>query len=240
MLEKRFSQTTRHSPGAMDLNQGKPHAKDAAMNAAFTLVSLFVASLAALAFTWFLPKQDFTGKMLWNAGNVIGVLFSPLIIIVSLRFGWSMGNVTVNLWESYLKRMNAWHHAEIQTYLNMQGTETTNSVSLYELDPNVPKDVLITAMLIQQQLTQGNDMRVTPWSVRGLEERLELSSGNNSILVGELQGTRPEKMSTRLAELGLITDRHVGSAGKWTPQSYDDVFYLVSKNWNRLRGITRQ
>ena len=239
MIEKRYSVTTRPTSGAMNLNDGKPDAKSAMGNAIFTLVALLCTGFGAMGFAWASPKADpFTGYLQWSAISVIGMFVSATSVVVCFRFGWAMGNITVRQWEDHLSRMRDWHKAELWAYTAQDGVETTHAVSVYELDPNVASHVLITALLIQYQLVQGRQLRTLPWSVRGLEDRLELSTGTNAILLGELPGTKPERMSERLAELGLITNRKPGSAGDWAAQSYDDVFAQF-RNWAKLRNMPR-
>ena len=224
----------------MDLNAGKPDPKEAAFNALFTLGAYLIAGIAALAFVWSLPETDFTGYIAWHLTNVIGILVSGLIVFATLRYGWAMGNITVKLWHGYHSRIERWNDEVIRSYRAMHGQEITNTVSIYELDPNVPSHVLITALLVQHRLAHAANQRELPWSTRGLADRLELTSGNNSVLLGELGGTRPERMSMRLAELGFISNRKPGSAGNWVPQSYDDIIENYARQWSKVKGITRQ
>lgn len=238
MIQRKYETTTRPASGAMNLNEGKPDAKQAALSASFTLGAILCMSLGALVFSWSVPTSDF-GQIQWSAFNIVGLVTGSFIGFFALRYAWSMGNITVVLWEDYLARLRDWHKAELWAYTSQDGVEVTQAVNTYELDPNVASHVLVTALLIQHQLTHQSTHGTLPWSRRGLEDKLMLSSNRSAILIGELTGTRPERMSERLAELGLITNRKPGYAGDWVPEDYEDVFNYIA-GWSKLKGITRE
>lgn len=233
MFEKRVSQTVRPSNGSMDLNHGKIDPKEAFVMAGFSLVSIFVMALGGMLTVWSSPKYTFD----WTWYRAIGMLTGILISSMGFRFAWSMSGLMLHSWRAYHDRLYEWHTAELEMYRNQLGVETITEVSQLEITPQVCKDVLLTALAIQYRL-QTTDQRYqhVPWSVRGLEEKLYLDGGNHSILLGEISGSKPELMSATLADLGLVRDRKPGSAGDWVPQSYDDIFTAISKNWNKRRG----
>lgn len=238
MIQKRYETTTRPASGAMDLNSGKPDAKQAAMSASFTLGAILCMGMGALVFSWSIPKSEF-GQIQWNAFNVVGIVTGSFVVFFAFRYAWSMGNITVVLWEDYLTRLRDWHKAELWAYTKQDGVETMQAVSIYEYSANVAYQAFVTALLIQYRLTH-NKSSVLPYSVRGLEDPLQLSSGNNLILMGELKGTQPERMSERLADLGYVTNRKPGYAGDWQPQSYEDIIETFARNWSKIKGISRE
>ena len=230
MIEKRVSQTVRPSSGSMNLDQGKIDAKEAFVMAGFSLASILIMALGGILVVWSSPKMSYD----WTWYRAIGMLTGALIALMGLRFSWAMSNLMLHSWRAYHDRLYEWHTAELDMYKAQQGVETVTEISQLELTPNVAGHVLLTALAIQHRL-QTQDVRQALWSVRALEDKLYLDGGQNSILLGEITGTKPELMSTRLAQLGLVRNRKEGSAGDWTPQSYEDVFSIIAKNWSKLR-----
>lgn len=233
MINRSVSQTIRPINGAMDLNAGKPDPKHALFTAGFTFASILVIALGGLLITWSMPNDNPYAR--WNAFRVIGVSTGGLLSLFSFRYAWSMGNITINLWTGYQRRLQDWHEAELDMYLSQNGVEVTTEVSQFELTPQIAGHVLLTALAIQHQLNSGIKTGHLPWSVRGLEDKLYLDGSNKAVLIGEITGTRPELMSERLAQLGLVRNRKPGSAGEWGVQSYDQVFEAIAKNWSKLR-----
>lgn len=232
MIDKRYTMTQRPISGAMNLSDGKPDAKQAFFTAGFTFASLLVMAIGALVALWSIPS-GFDAR--WNVARVIGIITGASIAIFAFVYAFTMGNITVSLWQGYLKRLDAWHNAELTMYLDQRGSETTHEYSQLELTPEVASHVLITALAIQYQLSRQTKYRHAPWSVRGLEEKLYLAGASNSVLLGELTGTRPELMSARLAQLGLVVGRKEGYAGEWSAQSYEEIFITIAKNWGKIR-----
>ncbi len=231
MIEKRISQTVRPSNGSMNLDAGKIEAKEAFVMAGFSLASILVMAFGGILVVWSSPKYSY--DLSWY--RAIGMLTGGLIALMGLRFSWAMSTLMLHSWRAYHDRLYDWHTAELDMYKQQLGVETVTEISQLELTPNVAGHVLLTALAIQHRL-QTQDVRNALWSVRALEDKLYLDGGSNSILLGEISGSRPELMSTRLAQLGLVKDRREGSAGTWVAQSYDDVFTLVARNWSKLKG----
>lgn len=231
MIERKVAQTIRPTSGSMNLDAGKVSGTEAFVMAGFSLASILVMALGGILVIWSSPKYSYE----FNAYRGIGMLTGGLISLCGLRFAWSMSSLMLHSWHAYHKRLADWHEAELDMYLQQNGVETTTEISQLELTPQVAGHVLLTALAIQHRL-MTQDVRQALWSVRALEEKLYLDGGSNSILVGELNGTKPEQMSLTLAQLGLVKDRKEGVAGTWTPQSYEDVFNIVAKNWHKKRG----
>jgi hypothetical protein len=231
MIERKVSQTIRPSSGSMNLDAGKVSGTEAFVMAGFSLASILVMALGGILLVWASPKYSYE----FNAYRAIGMLTGGLISLCGLRFAWSMSSLMLHSWKAYHKRLADWHEAELDMYLDQRGVETITEVSQLELTPNVAGHVLLTALAIQHRL-MTQDVRQPLWSVRALEDKLYLDGGTNSILIGELNGTKPERMSETLAQLGLVRNRREGVAGDWVPQSYEDIFSLVARNWHRRKG----
>lgn len=216
----------------MDLNTGKPDANQALKTAGITLAALGVTAIALSIAVWALPKEYDP----ITPTRVIALIISVLIIAVSLTFGWAMMRLTIKLWYSYVNRQDDWHNAEIDMYYQANGLEVTQTISELELAPDIAAHVLITALTIQWRMERAGAQarwKHAPWSVRGLEEKLYLDGNHNTILLGECTGTRPEAMSAKLADLGLVANRKPGYAGDWVPHTMGEVFEQVARNWGK-------
>lgn len=231
MIERKVSQTIRPSNGAMNLDHGRIDAKEAFVMAGFSLASILVMALGGILLVWASPKESYE----LNAYRIIGMLTGGLISLCGLRFAWSMSSLMLHSWHAYHSRLADWHNAELYAYEQQQGVETVTEVSQLELTPSVAGHVLLTALAIQHRL-QTQDVHQALWSVRALEDKLYLDGGTNSVLIGELNGTKPEQMSNTLAQLGLVKNRREGVAGDWVPQDYNDVFNILAKNWHRRKN----
>lgn len=231
MLERKVSQTIRPSSGSMNLDAGKVSGTEAFVMAGFSLASILVMALGGILVIWSSPKYSYD----MNAYRGIGMLTGGLISLCGLRFAWSMSSLMLHSWHAYHRRLADWHEAEISMYLAQQGVETVTEVSQLELNPRIAGHVLLTALYIQYRLQHTEKLNQSLWSVRSLEEKLYLDSSNHAVLLGELNGSKPEAMSSTLAQLGLVKNRREGVAGDWTCQSYDDVFSTITKNWSKLR-----
>lgn len=231
MLERKVSQTVRPSSGSMNLDAGKVSGTEAFVMAGFSLASILVMALGGILIVFASPKYSYD----MNAYRGIGMVTGALISLCGLRFAWSMSSLMLHSWHAYHQRLYEWHEAELKMYVAQQGVETVTEVSQLELTPSVAGHVLLTALAIQHRL-QTQNVHQALWSVRALEEKLYLDGGTNSVLIGELTGTKPERMSETLAQLGLVKNRKEGVAGEWVPQDYNDVFNVIAKNWNKRRG----
>lgn len=232
MIERKATTTVRPISGAMNLDAGSPDPKQAFFTAGFSLLSIFVAAIGALIFVWSVP-QEYDAR--WSVIRVVGCATGIMVAFSAFTYAFIIGNVTVSLWQGYQRRLSDWHEIELEMYQRANGSETIRELSQLELTPDVASHVLITALAIQWRLQRGATYNHAPWSVRGLEEKVMLDGGSNAILLGELNGTKPEAMSSRLAQLGLVVGRKAGFEGNWTAQSFDDVFSRVASNWHKLR-----
>ena len=215
----------------MNLDAGKISGTEAFVMAGFSLTSILVMALGGILLVWASPKYNFE----MTSYRAIGMLTGGLIALCGLRFAWSMSGLMLHSWHAYHQRLADWHEAELKAYIDQSGVETITEISQLELTPQIAGHVLLTALAIQHRL-QTQEVKQALWSVRALEEKLYLDGGSNSVLLGEINGSKPEQMSATLAQLGLVKNRREGVAGDWTPQSYEDVFNIVAKNWHRKRG----
>jgi hypothetical protein len=226
--------------GPMDLDHGKPNAKDALLAGSFTLAATLVAAIGLMLIAWSQPKFDEQ----WNAFRVIGTLTGVAVAFRAFVFSERMFKLTISLWSDYRDRLADWHEAELNAYQAMNGQEQITEVSQFELSPNVPYQFLITALVIHHQLQQAQRLSLrldyAPYSIRGLEKGLWLGNDrSNSIFIGEFRGTKPERVSEQLAAMGFVADRQPGYAGRWVPQTTDEIFDQFIRNWHKTAEVNR-
>lgn len=230
MINRSVTTTARPISGAMNLNMGAPDAKQALLTAGFTFGAIIVMALGGLLVILSVPKSY--GDT-WSAYRIVGIGTGGMLSLTAFIYAFVMGNITVSAWQKHAQRLDDWHEAELMMYTRAEGQEITKEYNELELSADVAKDVLITAILIKYRMERQAKYRHAPWSVRGLEEKLYLDGNANTILIGELPGTRPEKMSATLAQLGLIVDRKPGSEGNWADMSYAEIIETIGKRWGK-------
>jgi len=217
----------------MDLNAGRPNAKDALYASGFTLLNLVVASIGALIFVWALPKDAFAT---WSAVRVVGCAFGGMVVFFGMGFAWHMGRITTQEWRDYQGRKSEWHTVQIAMYQRANGLEHIREYSEHELRPDLARDVLALGLALHYRYASGVQRRDLH-SVRSLEESIYIDAGNRAILIGKLAGTSPEKASALFAKLGWVRNRRPGHAGDWVPQSFEDVIDLFARNWSKVDRI---
>lgn len=215
----------------MSLDVGAPTPKDALFTTGVTIVFLFAASLGGLIAWLFTPKDAYDQ---WYAWSVIGALFGAAVALYCAVQAVIFGGLTSKGWKNYHERLQDWHNATLDYYDRNNGTVTYSAYSAYDLTADKAHHVLLTALAIHYQQQNDNEGRRTPFTRRALEKGLFIGYDNNSVRVGDLQGTQPEKMANTLAQLGLISGRGTRVAGSWVPQDTDEVVQLVVKNWHKL------
>lgn len=229
----RYTMLTRPADSPMLLDAGKPTPREALLTTGVTLAFLAAAMLAALLVYAFTPKSSLDE---WTPWGAIAAGGCTLIAVYCLMQAHAYGTVTRKGWVGYYARLEEWHNAVLDSYVNLQGVETVQSIDVYSYDPSVPHHVLLTALAVHMQLTNGlGTGRQVPFSVRALDGSLMLGSNDrNLVRIGELNGTTPEKMANALAAVGLIRDRRNNYAGTWTANTLEDVVTTFLNNWHKV------
>lgn len=235
MLPKQqYTLATRPADSPMNLDAGKPTPTEALLTTGVNLVFLLASALGGWIAYAFAPKRQYDEFTTWG---YIGFGLGVLIGLYCLQQAYAYGSLTRKGWHSYYARLDEWHSATLDFYERAQGLETVSSVSVYDYDPNVPHHVLLTALAVHRRIAlEGGAGRRAAFSVRALEGPLMLgdSGSRHLVKIGELKGTKPEKMSNMMAALGLIRDRRANYAGVWVPSDEAEVIELVAKNWHKI------
>lgn len=219
-----------HSP--MDLNAGEPSPKAALFTSGLTLLFMILAALGAWLGYLFAPEY---GE--WTFVRVVGASLGTLMALFSLLQTRLYTKITWLGWTKYYERLADWHDTMLDAYQVNDGQETYTETNLYALTCDMPHHVLVTALVIHHRLNSGASTRQLPYSRRGLEEPLYLGiGGSNLVRMGELLGTMPERMGSKLATLGLISGRSNNTAGEWIPQSEREVIEIFVRNWHRIES----
>lgn len=221
---------SRPATAPMDLDVGKPTPKAALLTSGLTLVFMLFAAIGAWVAYAFQPQYNE-----WNFARFTGASLGTMIALFGLVQSYLYTRITWSSWSSYNSRLDDWHETMLNAYAAVDGQETTVETNQFFLSCDMPHHVLITALVIHRKVMTTATTRQLPYSRRGLEETLYLGANDNHNLlkVGELTGTMPERMSAKLASLGLITGRANNTAGYWIPQSTDEVIELVTRNWSK-------
>ena len=215
----------------MSLDTGMPTPRTALLTTGVTVVFLLSASAGGLIAWLFSPKDTYDT---WATWSIIGALFGCAVALYCSYQAVVFGRITSKGWQSYYERLNDWHNATLDYYDKSNGQVTYTSYNPYDLSADQAHHVLLAALAIHYQQQNDSTGRRTPFTRRALEQGLFIGSASNSVRVGNLQGTQPEKMSNVLAKLGLISGRGNRVAGTWVPDNTDEVIQLVVRNWHKV------
>jgi hypothetical protein len=241
VIQRSIVETTRPAYSQVDLNTGKPDASQATHTALFTAGALAVSSIGGGLVFLCLPSWGFSDNLLSYvfitvglSWRIIPVIFGSLLVFFGVRYAWAMGNLTIEAWDLYQSRQDEWHRVTIASFKAMQGVETIREYSSLEIKPDMAKDVLLMGLFMQYQISKGTSGRSVPYSVSSLGTKHTLNNAHHTIVIGELTGINPEKMSRLFAELGWVQGRRKNVAGNWVPTSYEDVFTKFIERWPKL------
>lgn len=239
MREITQTRLSRPATPPMNLDAGKPEAREAFFNSGLTLVFLLFAAIGAWLASLFGAHQgeslipgdyDFIG-----VPRGIGFAFGWALALFAVQNAFTYSKLTRLGWVSYYRRLDDWHNMILSAYEDTGGQETLEQLSIYEINPKVPSNVLSLALAVHQRVTHSPSMRRAAYSVRGLEGSHFLKGPRgNLVLVGTLTGTRPEELNKLFVALGLIRDQRPGVAGEWAPSSELEVLQLITSNWPKL------
>lgn len=214
----RYRQETdvkKYTPPPVQLDQGKPDMRQAALAAAYVLGALVVAAVGGWIATQAMqPYRQAPGLA------VVGCA----VTVVALMFGHAMLRVTLGEWSDYRERMLDWHDVAVEAYKAVNGTETTTQRTELDYSPDSLAHVILTALYVhlRNQAEDGN-----AHTVRALRGPMFLAQKR----IGTLSHHDAEEMARKLAALGLIEGRDAGQAGTWVPQSADEVLERVLEKW---------
>jgi hypothetical protein len=239
MKNTNYTKITRLATSPMNLDSGKPQAHEVLFSSALTLLFILLSAIGAWVASLFGPRQmeslfpgDYTFIGIYR---LIGVLFGISVSGFCILNAVTYSSLTRKGWISYHNRLQDWHDVTIEAYLETKGKEEMVNVNIFEVNPRVPADVLAIALCVHQKLKQGTEFRTLPYSVRGLEgSHFLTSSRGNMILVGIVEGTKPEELKALFVQLGLIVGASPRSAGNWVPRSEAEVIDCIVSGWGKL------
>lgn len=217
----------------MTLDVGRFNAADARSSLTLVLAVLGVSCLGALVVVAAAPHNNYQTVSDLSGFRQVAWWFG--IVVSLLAFGVALValHVTVTEWRSYQRRLEEWHTATIEAYQDAGGQEVERAVSVFELTDASPAHTLLVALAVQQSITQGSQSK--PWSVSNLEGDVWLKgSRGNLVKIGVVSPSGSERFGKRLAELGLVEGRKNRSAGRWLPESTDQVVTLIADNWAKV------
>lgn len=192
----------------VDLDAGRLDIVRAALAGGFVILAL----LFGLAGAWI---ASVTSSSLLR-------LFGGALAGIALLFGGVVVWVSVREWLDHRARILDWHAVSIEAYERLQGAETVQKVTEWELSPDNPGHVLLAALLVHQRVMAGES---TPYSVRSLQGPYFLAGRR----VGNMNKLSAELMGRRLAQLGMIDGRREGAAGEWVPANADEIMAMIAR-----------
>lgn len=240
MREITNTRLSRPASPPMNLDAGRPEAKEAFFNSGLTFLFLLFAAIGAWIASLFGAHR---GESLLPGGydfigfpRVVGFIFGWGLAIFSAQNALTYSKLTRLGWKSYYKRLEDWHNVILNAYEVAEGQEVIEQTNIYEVNPKIPSDVLAIALSVHQRLNRPS--RRLAYSVRGLEgSHYLIGEKGNQVLAGVITGARPEEINKLFVALGLIREQKPGSAGSWAAQSELDVIRIIVSNWPKLGRV---
>lgn len=222
------SETTRPAHAPMNLDVGRPVARDVVRLAALSFGFLSLGTLGGFIFWGATPAGVYSP---WSGWRVLLLLFGGSVALVGFGLGVNLARLMVHDWKSYHRRLDDWHYAALEAYEQAQGQETHVQTSAWELTTSAPRDMLLVALALHYEVQKGNTSAHTVRALTG-------DKWLGGIRLGDINTTQAQRMSKALVDMRLVKGKEGRSAGTWTPESPEQVIELVMNNWSRVRETT--
>jgi hypothetical protein len=218
------SEARRPAPAPMVLDVGRFEAVSAARSLSLVLGVLTISTIGgAIAYGASPPLHTD-----WSGLSQLVFWFGVQVAFLGELVGLIALHIIIVEWRSYQRRLEEWHDATLQSYIDQGGVEETSSYTAWELSATRLNDVLLLALLTHR--SQGSKKMHT---VTALEGDHWLTDGSGSMLkVGRVGAAEAERVGQKFADLGLVRGRGSRKAGEWVPGSADEVIDLVAKHWS--------
>lgn len=223
---KSFVATERVGPAKMpiSLDVGRLTARDGFQFFALASGALAAGSLGALL-VW-IAYPSFSSD--WSGFRLIIVTFGASIALLGLGLALLTVWFGATDWIAYKYWLADCRELYLTSHDQSGGVEIERTFAGWELTSTHPAHVLAVALAVHQRSLTGE----LAHSVRALEGPVWLGG----VRLGDVTSTEAEALSRKLAALGLIEGRASRSAGKWVPQTPDDIVKRLTDRWSTARG----
>lgn len=215
--------------GAMNLDAGRATISDGVKLFLLTCGAWLViisgllmgaASLRAGAYEhWFVTLLRF-----WAGGLGAGLAG------IAAFYGGAFAHLFVSEWYGYQLRRDEWHTAELIAYRRAGGQVVDRQISVKALTTAEPAHLLLVALSLAERAQRGAIKEPSAASLQG-----DVWLG--MIKAGELTKPQSEEFGTALAQIGLITGRKKGHAGRLLTTDFAEVYQLVTTRAGRVRSL---
>lgn len=226
MLTGRSSyKATAPAPPPMDLDSGKPNARDALLTGGVTLAFWAAAAAGGWIAALFGPHgYETIGEI--GIARLIGFAFGMLVGCAGLVLGIDFARLTRRSWISYERRKEEWQDAALTAWEQQRGQVVEEQSNEWELRADKPDEVWYFITAMHRAARQGQD---APWALRRLEEGVWM--GTRKLAINSNQA---RLMVDNLATMGLIRGRTERHPGTWVPETLDDAAELYDRNAKRV------
>lgn len=200
-------------------------------------VKLFVASAAAwsvavvgasmVALVWGGDPYEWRGvTILRYAAGALGAGLAALAGGVA-GAAW---HILVTGWYAYRRRLDDWHRAELAAYRAAGGTRVDRQLAVRALTIHEPAHALLVALSLAERLRNGQIKEPSAAALTG-----DVWLGR--VKVGELTKAQAEEFAQALHQVGLVTGRKKGHAGKLATVDPAAVIEMVTTRAGRIRQL---
>lgn len=224
---KGFIATERVGPAKvpMSLDVGRLTPRDGFQLLGLAVGALAVASLGSLLAWAAFPLYPSDLSII----RLVFVVFGASVAFLGAALAWLTAWFCWRDWTFYQQRLADYHTLVLASHEQAGGVEIERSVTGWELTATNPVHVLAVALAAHRRAQAGE----LAHSVRALEGPVWLGG----VRLGDVSGSEAEAISRKLAALGLVEGRAARSAGRWLPDSADEIIQRVADRWSDVRGV---
>jgi len=200
--------TTVTAPAAapVDYNATRPTFRELAPLFALALITLVPVGLGGAIILWSLP----TYEVELSGWNMLGLLVGGLLALGGIRFFWPLSVTVPRAVASYYHRIDEWHAAQLDKYVESDGQVQAIQVSEWEYNPLDVRKVVFA--LMAAYLDGARTLSIE----RLMKQGLWVRAGNKSVPLMRFTQDGAAAFLNLLAASGGIAGRGPRSAGEIT------------------------
>jgi len=210
----------------MDLDSGKPNARDALLSGGVMVAFWGAAALGGWLAALFGP-HGYEGLGEICVARLIGWAFGLAVGLSGFLLGLDFARITRRSWLSYERRKEEWQDATLAAWEQSQGQFVEEHTNEWELRADKPDEVWYFISAMHRAVQAGQD---APLALRRVTEE-GVWMGNRKLAINTNQA---RLMVDNLATMGYITGRTERHPGNWVPDTLDKAAEIYDRNAKKV------
>lgn len=199
--------------GPIDLNAGKPTFSELAPLFGLSLLALLPVAIGGALLNWSFPRSDAA----LGGWQLLGMLLGGLLVFAGGSFFRALSATVPAAVRDYYARINEWHQAQLDKYIEGDGQITAVQVSEWEYSPTDPRKVAFALLAVY--LGAPKSLSIDTLTKQGLWLRV----GQHSFPLVKFTQDGASAFLNLLAAAGGIAGRGPRTAGEITFHDFRTV-----------------